>query len=402
MNQLDQANLNIKLYVFIKIFAKRVFLPLSAIYFIDNLGFTIQTIGLLSAIYSFTQLVVEVPTGYFADKLGRVKSIRIGALCTAIGTICYITFHAKTGIIAGTIFEAIGYSFMGGAGEALIHDSLVVKKQTHLYTKVLSKAQSTSLITNAILLATVPMTYQLDPRLPFLIGTVAYLALFAFSLNMRDLRAAKTRFAPESILPPRVIRKRHLLLFGLSFGIISALYTSSVDTFNVALNQFGIQASYLGWVYAGSSLLGALIGPYIHHLQGIHLSRYLLIDLFMLISLFVAALTGSAYLLAFVVMISVSFWRYRKIIYQSYLLNTYSTTLKATLISAMSNLEQLNSIWIPLALTSLVQYFGLRYGLGMAGLFALFIAPIFYTSALKFFLRDRLPQKLALNDQVVV
>ena len=71
MNQLKTANRNIKLYIFVRIFAKRVFLPLSAIYFMDQVGFTIQDIGLLAAFYCFIQLLVEVPTGYFADRVDR-------------------------------------------------------------------------------------------------------------------------------------------------------------------------------------------------------------------------------------------------------------------------------------------------------------------------------------------
>ncbi len=395
MNQLQIADRNIKLYIFVKIFAKRVFLPLSAIYFMDNVGFTIRDIGLMAAFYSLVQLLAEVPTGYFADRIGRIKSIRVGATLAALATVFYVIFHSKLGIFTGVFLEALGYSFMGGAGEALIHDSLVVKKQEHLYTKVLSKAQSASLIANAILLALVPMTYAIDNRLPFLIGTVAYLSLLSAALVMQDL--AGTTSKEKLHLPDfsKVISRRNIVTFAVSFGIISALYTSSTDMFNIAIKEYGIRPEYLGWIYAASSILGALIGPYIHHLQGIHLSRYVLLDLGMLLSLYVAAYTGSPVLLSLTVIIAVSFWRYRKIIYQSYLLNSYPTSLKATLLSALSNLEQLNAIWIPLAIAYVIHETSTAAGLGIVGIFALCIAPIFYFSTLKFFKRDPLPTKLA-------
>lgn len=396
MNQLKIANRNIQLYVFVKIFAKRVFIPLSAIYFMDHAGFSIRDIGLMGAFYSIIGLVAEVPTGYFADRIGRVKSIRIGAGLAALATLFYVIFQTKLGIFAGVFLEALGYSFMGGAGEALIHDSLVVKQQEHLYTKILSKAQSTSLIANAVLLALVPMTYSVDERLPFLLGTLAYLALLSFAFSMQDLQQVTTK---ETLRLPdfgKIISRKNIVMFALSFGIISALYTSSTDMFNIAIKEYGINPAYIGWIYGASSVLGAIIGPYIHHLQGVHLSRYILLDLGMLLFLYLSAFTGSSLLLAVAIIVSVSFWRYRKIIYQSYLLSNYPTTLKATLLSAMSNLEQLNAIWLPLGITYLISQSSTSVGLGIVGLFTLILSPIFYFTTLQFFHHDpRLPAKLA-------
>ncbi len=64
---ISQANRNIKYYIWVRIFAKRVFLPITAIYFIDTAGLTIKDIGLLSAYFSLIQFFAEVPTGYFAE-----------------------------------------------------------------------------------------------------------------------------------------------------------------------------------------------------------------------------------------------------------------------------------------------------------------------------------------------
>jgi hypothetical protein len=63
---------------------------------------------------SIVQLVAEVPTGYFAYRVGRIASLRVGSLLAAIATDCYVIFHHKTGIYLGNVFEALGYSFMGG------------------------------------------------------------------------------------------------------------------------------------------------------------------------------------------------------------------------------------------------------------------------------------------------
>ena len=391
MNQLQIANRNIKLYVFIKIFAKRVFLPLTALYFIDFGGFTIRDIGLLSAFFSVIQLLAEVPTGYFADRIGRVASIRVGAILAASATTIYVLFHSKTGIYAGVMLEALGYSFFGGAGEAMIHDALVVKKKEHEYTKILSRTMSISLIANAILITFVPMTYAIDPTYQFIIGTIAYLALLCFALFMHDVKRSISVVKLKVPDFSKIVSKRNIAIFGLTFGIISALYTAPSDMFNVALREYGVRIDLIGWIYGLASVLGAIIGPFIHYLRKIKLSSYLMLDLIMLVIVYVSAFTGSAMILGISIILAISFWRYRRIIYQSYLLNIYPTNYKATLISTMNNLEQLNSIWLPIFITFTIFHTSTRVGLGLIGLFAILISPVFYFASLKFFHRNPVP-----------
>lgn len=395
-NQLAIANRNIKLYVFIRIFAKRVFIPLAAIFFIENAGFTVRDIGFLAAFYSAVQLLVEIPTGYFADKVGRVASIRLGALSCMVATILYVVFSSKVGIFSGAFFEALGYSFLGGAGEALIHDSLIVKKLEHAYTHIMSKAMSISLIANAILVTLVPMTYAIDIRYPFIIGTLAYFCLFLVTLFMKDLN--RKVMVRKFVMPQfsKIIGKRYIILFGITFGIISALYSSGTDMINIAMKEYGIRPDLLGWVFGIASVVGASIGPLIKYLRKIQLKNYLLLDLGVIITTYTAAYTRSALLLATIMILGISFFRYRKIVYQSYLLSAFPTEYKATLISTMNNLEQLNAVWLPLMITYLVYLTNTSNGLGLVAVFALIIAPIFVYSTLRFFKRaEPVPVPLA-------
>lgn len=181
------ADQNLKYFVFIRIFAKRVFLPLTAIYFMDHGNFSIREIGILSAYFSVIQLLVEVPTGYFADRIGRVASLRIGAILAGIATLFYVLLQNKTTIYLGVALEAIGYSFLGGAGEALVHDSLQYKNQLSKYTAIMSHNMALSLLVNAVFVTLASLTYPLDPRLPFALGTLAYFLLFLSTYKLHDL-----------------------------------------------------------------------------------------------------------------------------------------------------------------------------------------------------------------------
>jgi MFS family permease len=377
-SQLEIADRNVRLYVFVKVFAKRVFLPLSAIYFVDQFGFSIREIGLLALVFAIAQLIAELPTGYFADRIARVTSIRIGALLNVSATLLYVFAPDKSWIFVAQILEAVGYSFLAGAGEALIHDSLVVRKDTKDYSKILSRAQSVSLIINAIFIALVPMTYRIDPRLPFLLGSLTYLSLFVFALFMHDVKREKpVKRKQRKISFKSLITKKSIIAFGLLFGLVGALYTAPNDMLNLAIRDFGMKPELLGWVYAAASICGAALGVFAHLLKRLSFRNYMILDSTVLVCMFIAPFTGSATLLAVSFIISIAFWRYRRIIYQDHLLTLYPTRYKATLLSAMSNVEQLNALWLPLSIALVVNQFGFQKGFGLVGLFALTIVPLY-------------------------
>jgi len=384
MHQLAQADRNIRLYPIIKSLAKRVFLPLTAIYFMETANITLLEIGFMSAFFSIVQFIAEIPTGYFADVVGRVTSLRTGAYLAALATTIYVFFHHKTGIYIGVLLEALAYSFMGGAGEALIHDSLVIKNQTDKYTSILTKSMSISLIANAILVSVVPMTYQIDKRLPFFIGTLIYLLLAFTTYFFKDL-GTKNKFDPKIPQLSAIPGKRYIVLFAFSFGIISALYTSPADTVNIALKSLGANPAHIGWIYGIASIVGFGLGHLIHKIQNLSLGKYLVVDVVIMSLVFITLTLQSIPLIALAMIIGISFWRYRRITYQNYALNVYGNSYKATLVSSLNSMEQLSSIWLPIVITSLVSYLGLQYGFAAILLLTLLIAPVFYYSTLKFF-----------------
>lgn len=385
------ADHNLKYFVFIRIFAKRVFLPLTAIYFMDHGNLSIRDIGLLSAYFSFIQLLVEVPTGYFADRIGRVASLRIGSVLAGLATLFYVLIQNKTGIYLGVALEALGYSFLGGAGEALVHDSLQYKNQLSKYTTIMSHNMALSLIVNAIFVSLTGLTYSLDPRLPFILGTTAYALLFLSTFALHDLYPPKPKITSFAL--PRfsfIFNHKSLLVFALTFGIISALYTSPNDMLNYALREYGLAPQYLGFIYAFGSIGGALLGPLNPVFRRLRPNLYVLLDSLILFSLYLSAASGTATILAVTMVMGISFWRYRRIIYQDYLLRIYPNAYKATLVSTLNNLEQGNAIWLPLLITALISHQGLIRGFSLMTIFTVLTIPLFYFSAHRFLTR-RLP-----------
>lgn len=370
------AQRNIVLFPILKIFTKRVFLPLSAIYFIQEANFSFTDIGILGSFYYAVNFLSDIPTGIFADRFGRAMSLRIGALLNILATLIYVFIPHKPAIFVGTLFEAIGYGFLLGAGEALIHDSLIAIHKASSYTKVVSRAQSLALIINAVLLALVPMTYSIDHRLPFLIGTMAYASLGITALFLKDVhahRAQKPSFRSLGL----IFRSRGALGFAIGFGIMGALYTAPTDFINLAFKQLGVAPALLGWIFSAGSLAGAVVGTIFHKVKVLPLWLVLIGDGFFACIMYIVVYIYSLPLLILAFIACMSIWRYRRIIYQEKLLTKFPNQPKATLLSIMSNLEGLQQMWLPFATGMIVGAFGLRNGLGLIGLASIVVVLLF-------------------------
>jgi MFS family permease len=378
--QKEIAERNIKLYPLIKVFNKRVFLGVVPIYYVNYVGFSIQEVGLLAAIYALVAILANVPTGYIADRRGKTFVIRLAAILQICATLLYVLAPTKLGVVAGSILESLAFSFIGGAAEALVHDSLEVTGETSRYSKVLSRGQSIALLLNALFVGVVPLTYVIDPRLPFLCGTVAFTMLLVGGLGMRNIMVAGAVLLEKKRFHLRMLtalgRYKALIAFGFMFGIVGAFYFS-FDVMTLALKQYGMPAQYIGIVFAAASLVGAALGLVIHHLKRLSMTQYMLLDMCILVLPFLAGYTKTLWPLIGAIILTVSFWRYRNIMYQDYMLRTYSTKLKTTLLSTMSTTESVHSLWVPIFVTGMVSLYGMSTGLGVALIACIFVAVVY-------------------------
>ena len=381
----QKANRNIKLVVIIKIFSKRVFLPLSAIYFMQVAGFSFTEIGLLGSLYFAVNFIFDVPTGIFADRVGKTASLKVGALLNICSTLLYVLEPTKQGIITGTILEALGYAFLIGAGEALVHDSLEVTNRASSYTKVISRIQSASLVVNAGLLALIPMTYRIDHRLPFLIGAFAYLTLLITASFMHDVAAASKHKLKHSVMP--ILKSPGIPLFALFYGVFGALYTAPSDQMNLAFKNLGMQPALLGWIFAAASLFGAAVGLYFHKLKRFSITKFITLDIICVIGSFVSIYMGQLNLLIISTLFSMAMFRHRRGFYQAKILEYFPGKPKATLISMMNNFEGIHLIWIPAVLGFAVAKFGIQGGFGLMAIFTLVVGLGFILAAKRLFSR---------------
>lgn len=365
---------NIPLYGVLKIFTKRVFLPLLTIYLVEVAGLSLAQIALLATISAVVSISAEIPTGYFADRFTRRTALMAVGVFAGIGTLILVLFPSFEGALVATIFEAIGYAFLNGSGEALIHDTLEDLKQSDNYPKIVGRAQSFGLIGNTVLVALIPLTYQIDKRLPFVFGTLAFATLILVASMLKEPPRAthqKLHVNPlkDLVMNLRIFVFRSSILLFFAIGILGALNFSSSDFINLVFRDLGVNPSLLGFVFAGSSIAGIIGGYFIHHLRSLSLRSYALLDTLVFGSYFMSVgLFRNVYVAIGGFVVFMGWWRLRQIIYQYHLLSMYKkTAYKATLISSLWFFIRGNEIWLPFAFVGTISAVGFYAGFAWIG-----------------------------------
>jgi MFS family permease len=332
-----QLEKNIGKYSWYKVFTKRVYLPLIAIQLVNEGGVTIAQLAIIGIVASIVQLVLQLPTGYIADKWGNKRAIILGASISATAPLFYIFMpNFWGGLIAASLFFG-GFAFQSGAIEAFMHDTLIALKKDHLYAKVMGRAQSYGLIGNVVLIAAVPATYAINKNLPFLIGAICsgvmvYLA-FSFVYPKSSIKK-KQKLSTVSAIKS-VVTIQNLMLF-IFAGFVTGVVHRGGEYRELLLQDLGVAVALFGTILAVSSLLGAAMGLFTGVLDKLKPKTFYLFDLLFITSNLLMISTKNIPVVITGFILFLAYTRIRMIIFQSKLLSQIEHAYKATLISALS------------------------------------------------------------------
>lgn len=92
--------------------------------FLSQRGFSLIELGILESVFHISSMVFEIPSGAFADLIGR-KFCRLGGRLALLLSLI-VMYFADSFLLqaAGFMICAFGYNLESGAGEAFVYDSL--------------------------------------------------------------------------------------------------------------------------------------------------------------------------------------------------------------------------------------------------------------------------------------
>jgi MFS family permease len=109
---------------------------LSSVYFADVLGMERGMAGTMLIFLSISYIIMTIPSGIIATKIGRRITIKIGLIITAFGIILGYLFQTPMMIIIGFIIAGIGFSFVTIHAVVILWELVPSQKMTGTYSGI--------------------------------------------------------------------------------------------------------------------------------------------------------------------------------------------------------------------------------------------------------------------------
>lgn len=152
-----------------------------------------QQIGILDGMAFAIGLLAEVPSGALADKFGRDKVVRTGQIVAGCGLLIQAFGSDFLPFFVGQSVLMIGISMVSGADEALFFDELKFDKDSTHWRKLTTRGSQASLIGSLIATVGGGLLFMVNPRIPWVITGLLFIAAGFLIWTIKDSRAKSAR-----------------------------------------------------------------------------------------------------------------------------------------------------------------------------------------------------------------
>jgi MFS family permease len=240
--------------------------------FYESNGLSMKDIMLLQAVYSIAIVVLEIPSGYLADVIGRRKTLIIGAIFGTIGFTTYSFSYGFIGFLIAEIILGIGQSCISGADSAMLYDSLLERGEEKKYTRFEGRITSLGNIAEAVAGIAGGLLAGITLRAPYIAQAfVAFIALPAAITLVEPTRKVPlikagimeiVRIARFALFEDRPLRRNIL------FSAITGTATLTMAWFAQPFFEYTrIDIAWFGLLWTSLNLTVAITSYWSHSLE---------------------------------------------------------------------------------------------------------------------------------------
>ena len=261
-----------------------LFMPIIWLFYEEN-GLTISDLFIIQSIYSVTIAIIEIPSGYVADVLGRKNSMIIGTFFGCLGMVVYASSFGFEGFLVAALCLGVGQSFISGSDTAIMYDSLLELNRTKDFIKLEGRTISMGNFAEAVAFIAGGLLAEVSLRTPFYyqigIAFIGFLVtLLLVEPKMHRLKDGKTKpwknikkIIRFSLKENKTLRYYIIYSSIIGAGTLTMAWYSQPYFMSIGINS----KFYFGLLGAGLNLAVAIISFYAHKIEEKIKTRTLLI-----------------------------------------------------------------------------------------------------------------------------
>jgi MFS family permease len=253
--------------------------------FLHTRGLNQFEINSVLATYFVVLFLTDVPTGAFADALGRRRSFVLGAALRVCAFLLYFTAHHYWVFLIGESIDGIGTTFGNGAIDAWGVDALDDAGYEGMKDGLFSRISQ--LTTIGFMISSIGGAYIADINIawPWLCGAAGY--VIAAIIGVWLMTGEKPRASGVDLagLPRQIVRRvvegvsagfgsRTVLMLSAAGAIQFAAWAPYWLEWPILFNQsYGVGVWIIGWIYCGLSIARMIGAEVVSRMTGDETSR---------------------------------------------------------------------------------------------------------------------------------
>ncbi len=340
MKELEQ---NIKKMYLYQILNGMVFVAPIFIIFVQENGLTLTQAIYLQAIFAFTVVLFEVPSGYFADLYGRRQSLVLGSSIEFLGLVGLCLSSDFWSFFISELFIGVGIAFLSGANMALVYDTLKELGRTDEYKEIWGNITFYNLMSVAFssivggLIASLELRFTVYASLPF------YFILIPLAYSLKEPKRTKVivkkGYAKELwIMSKTLLRENKKLRWIIVYSaVIMGFNQTAFPFYQDYFRLSGLDIVYFGVVFASFQVVAGYSSKYAHKIESFIGDSYSLVMLTLLVSVSYLLMSQFIYLFSFTIIFLQQFIRgFRVIVVTDYINRIVDSEHRATILSIES------------------------------------------------------------------
>ncbi len=366
-----------KFYIYKILGSMFFFVPIMVLFWQDN-GLSLTEVMLLQSIFAICTVILEIPSGYFADLFGRKKTLLVASITGLLAMFVYSIGSSFLHFVIAEVFFALNVSFTSGTTSAFVYDTLQDLGEEKNYKKIWGNALFYGLIALALsnvaggFIGVINFRYTFYASLPF------FLVMVPLVLTMQEPTRHKViikeGYATELFLSIKniILKNKKLRWIIVYSGVIYAFNQSALWLYQPYFKLTGLKIVYFGIVFALFQLVAAFSSKYAYILEKKLGSKFSLVLLTFLVSASFLLMSNFVFLFSFSFCFIQQFVRgFKSIIISDYINQIAPANMRATTLSAESFVGRLVYAAIVPLFGWVADIYTLRQSLFLIGITAL-------------------------------